>query len=206
MNKRVLVVDLDGTLFTINTFHHFIKYLIIKSITRFKVLLLFKLSLAISSRLFQPHAKMKYHILNLLKNRTDIDYNEFVNTISSKKRALKILQDISFDIKILATAAPSCYANIIAKNNHFHICLGTDFPHSSFNSAFENSKMVKKENVLSYLSNNNINHIDVLVTDHKDDLPLIKLAMRNKIVNPNENLVAYLKQNSISFEVIQQSV
>lgn len=203
MSKKVLVVDLDGTLFTVNTFHYFIKYLIFKSIKHFNVLLFFRLCLVLSSRLFLTHAKIKYHILNILKQRTDIDFNEFVNTISVKKRELKILQDPSFDIKILATAAPLCYASIIAKNNHFTVCLATDFPDSRFKFSFENSRAVKKENVMSYLSNNNINHINVLVTDHIDDLPLIELAMKNLIVAPSKYLVKHLKQNSISFEVIQ---
>ncbi|PIA78075.1 hypothetical protein BFR04_07540 [Gaetbulibacter sp. 4G1] len=204
MKKKVLVVDLDKTLFSINTFHHFIKYLAFKSIKEVNVLFLFKLGLALSSRLFLTHAKMKFYVLNIIKDRTDIDFNHFVNTISTKKRELSILQDSSFDIKILATAAPSCYANIIAKNNSFHICLGTDFSNSTFKSSFENSKITKKENVMDYLSKSNINHIDVMVTDSIDDMPLIKLAKRNVIVNPSENFKKQLKQKSISFEVIQQ--
>ncbi len=168
------------------------------------MLLLFKLILAVSSRLFLTHAKMKFYVLNIIKHRTDIDFNEFVNTISTKKRELAVLQDSSFDIKILATAAPSCYANIIARNNYFHKCLGTDFSDSNYKPSFENSKIIKKNNVMSYLSNLNINHIDVLVTDSIDDFPLVELATQNIIVNPRESFVKLLKQKSISFEVIPQ--
>ncbi|OEK08779.1 hypothetical protein A8C32_00435 [Flavivirga aquatica] len=202
MKKRVLVVDLDGTLFTINTFHYFIKYLIIYSIKNFKFILLFKLCLAIASRLFATHAKMKYFILKLLKNRVDIDYENFITTIAVKKRYIPEVYDKNFDIKILATGAPSCYANVIAKNEQFNICLGTDFPNSTFDPLFENMKAVKKENVMNCLKVENINEIDTLITDHIDDLPLIKLAKRNIIVEPNEELISILKQNSIFFEVI----
>lgn len=200
MSKKVLVVDLDGTLFKINTFHYFIKYLIFKSIKRFKILFLIKLGFVIFLRLFFTHQKMKYYVLKLLKHRTDIDFNEFVNSISNEKRELKILKDSSFDIKILATAAPLCYASIIAKNNGFPICLATDFPDSNFNSSFENSKAAKKENVINYLASINVNHLDVFITDHLDDLPLMRVAKRNIIVNLNQGLVKQLKQNSISFE------
>ena len=55
---------------------------------------------------------------------------------------------------------------------------------------------------MNYLKSENINEIDTLVTDHIDDLPLIKMAKKNIIVNPNQKLIIALKQNSISFEVI----
>ncbi|AUP78214.1 hypothetical protein C1H87_05570 [Flavivirga eckloniae] len=144
---------------------------------------------------------MKYKILRLLKNRNDIDYNAFVNSISPKKRFIPQLQDPIFDIKILATAAPSCYANIIAKNEGL-VCLGTDIKNTKFNQAFENSKTNKKENVLKYLENQGVHKVDTFITDHIDDLPLIKIAANNILVNPNVELQEELKQNSISFEVI----
>jgi len=115
---------------------------------------------------------------------------------------LNILNYETFHIKILATAAPTCYANIIAKKEHFDICLGTDFLDSNFNSTFENSKKTKKENVINFLKDKKLNEIDTLVTDHIDDLPLMKLAKRTIIIKPSENLLNQLKQFSISFEVI----
>jgi phosphoserine phosphatase len=145
---------------------------------------------------------MKYQVLKLLQHRTDIDYLDFLNSIYSKKRELNILNDETFHIKILATAAPTCYANIIAKKEHFDICLGTDFLDSNFNSTFENSKKTKKENVINFLKDKKLNEIDTLVTDHIDDLPLMKLAKRTIIIKPSENLLNQLKQFSISFEVI----
>ena len=201
MKKKALVIDLDGTLFTINTFHYFIKYLIKFSIKCIKISLLIKLCLAIISRLYTSHEKMKYNILKLLKNRNDINYEAFVNSISSKKRVIPHLRDTIFNVKILATAAPSCYAKIIAKNEGL-VCLGTDFPRTKFNQTFENSKINKKENVLKYLKYQNIYEIDTLITDHVDDLPLIKMAGNNIIVNPHRELLNVLKLNSISFEVI----
>jgi len=202
LKRKVLVVDLDGTLFKINTFHYFIKYLCVKCVLSLNFRLLYRLLLALSSRLFRSHAEMKYQVLKLLQHRTDIDYLDFLNSIYSKKRELNILNDETFHIKILATAAPTCYANIIAKKEHFDICLGTDFLDSNFNSTFENSKKTKKENVINFLKDKNLNEIDTLVTDHIDDLPLMKLAKRTIIINPSENLLNQLKQFSISFEVI----
>lgn len=148
------------------------------------------------------HAKMKYTILKAISNNKNIDYQKFVNIISLNKRDLAILNDTSFDIKILATAAPFCYANIIAESENFEVCLATNFPNSSFDNQFENSKEVKKNNLVNYLKNRGITEIDTLVTDHIDDLSIMKLAAHNIIVLPNENLKSRLKQNSIAFETI----
>ena len=73
---------------------------------------------------------MKYNVLFLLKNRTDIDYQMFVNSVASEKRDLSRYINGGFDIKILATAAPSCYSDLIAINEGFDLCLGTDFTNS----------------------------------------------------------------------------
>ena len=37
INKKVLVVDLDGTLYSINTFHHFLGFIITYNLRKFKM-------------------------------------------------------------------------------------------------------------------------------------------------------------------------
>ncbi|ULC60524.1 haloacid dehalogenase-like hydrolase [Flaviramulus sp. BrNp1-15] len=203
MKKKVLVVDLDGTLYTINTFHYFIKFLIIDCFSNLKIGLLFKLCIALASRIFTSHSKMKHNVLKLLNNRSDINYECFVKSISSKKRHISHLEENKFHTKVLATAAPSCYAKVIAQNEGFDVCIGTSFPSIKFNSSFENKSEVKKSNVLNYLKKQKTDQIDLFITDHIDDLPLMKLAKKNIIVQPNNGFLLALKQNSISFEVIK---
>jgi phosphoserine phosphatase len=144
---------------------------------------------------------MKYALLKAISNVPPNFYEQFVRSIALKKRNIPELNN-DYDIKILATAAPYCYANIIAKHNHFHKCIGTNSPKSSFNFEFENNKEIKKNNVMKYLASININEIDVLITDHIDDLPLMKVAKRNLIIAPNRVLKSQLKLNSITFEEI----
>lgn len=202
MNKKVLVVDLDRTLYTINTFHYFLIFILKQSIKTLKIILVLKLSLAIITRCYSSHAQMKYRILKLLKNRTDFNYHVFTASISQKKRDLQYLQNNNYDLKILATAAPSCYADIIAKKEGFTICLATNFSEEIYNQNFENSKGVKKDRVLEYLKSRHLNQIDTFVTDHIDDLPLIKIAKHNIIINPNKKLMTILKQNLVSFKIV----
>lgn len=147
------------------------------------------------------HGKMKYNILKTISNETQIDYSKFVDSIASFKRDLKIKKS-EFDITILATAAPFCYANIIAKNENFHLCLATNFPDSNFNDQFENIKEMKKNNIIKVLFENKVDKIDTLITDHIDDFPLIKLSEKNWIVNPNNALKTVLKEHQIPYEVI----
>lgn len=205
MKKRVIVVDLDGTLYTINTFHYFIKFLIGYSLKNFNMILLLKIVWAAMARLFRmtTHAQMKYDILQSIATIGDIEYSKFVEQISSKKRNIAILKDLHFDTKILATAAPSCYADIIAKKEMFDVSLATEFIAAGFYKEFENIREVKKESVLNYLHSNGLSEIDILVTDHIDDLPLMKLAKRNILVSPSIEFKSQLEQHQIDYETIE---
>lgn len=203
LNKKVLVVDLDGTLYSINTFHYFIWFIILHNIRIFRILSVIKISINILFRIFKisSHSKMKYDILKRIANDTQIDYTKFVNTIDKFKKDLKVDKK-QFDLTILATAAPYCYANIIANNENFDLCIATNFKDSIFNDEFENSKEIKRNNVMNALLKNEIHKIDTLITDHIDDLPLMKLSKKNRIVSPNRELEAQLKQHRISYEII----
>ena len=206
MKKKVLVVDLDGTLYSINTFHYFIWFLFKYSIKNLKIelLMVIKVSTTLRGLKLISHAKMKYNILKSIKNDTKIDYNSFVQNLSENKRNINLIKDDSFDLKILATAAPLCYSDIIAKNEGFDYCIATKFPELNYTDDFENSKEIKMQNVQNYLSENNIDNIEVLITDHIDDLPLMKLSKHNIIVNPDSDLEKVLNANKISFEVYKE--
>lgn len=201
MRKKVLVVDLDGTLFSINTFLYFIRFLLFYGLRKFHVIFFLQICYIVFLRAIKvtSHAKMKYSILKLTTNR-DVDYKRFVVLINNKKRD-NLFDKNDFDLRILATAAPKCYAEIIAKNEMFDVCLATDFPVISFDKTFENIKEVKKDNVMKYLSNKGINVIDVFITDHIDDLPLMRQSKKNILVAPNSKTINKLKLNHVPFEV-----
>lgn len=146
------------------------------------------------------HAKMKYNILKSISLNLELDYSRFVSGISKFKRDLQIDKK-QFDHTILATAAPSCYAKIIAINENFEVCQGTEFPISSFDEKFENRKEVKKFNIVAFLEKKGIDGIDTFVTDHLDDLPLMKLSANNIIVHPDRNFEHKLKQHHVEYKV-----
>jgi len=145
------------------------------------------------------HARMKYSILKNIEPYK-IDCNGFVKSLEPHKRNILELSSPEFDIKILATAAPSCYANIIAKNEQFNACLATRFPEKAYHLNYENKGEVKKTNVLKYLQNTGSGSIDIFITDHLDDLPLMKLAHHIIVYTPNQFLEAELKKSAITFK------
>ncbi|WP_299114891.1 HAD family hydrolase [uncultured Winogradskyella sp.] len=202
MDKKVLVVDLDGTLYNTNTFHEFLKYLLSYYFNDFRMFKFNILLFFIKLRLFRmiSHSRLKYKVLGLIKNE-DIDYQDFVSKLLKHKNKIEEVADSSFDVKILATAAPSCYANWIAKAEGFDVCLATDFPEYGFTTDYENLSERKKENLLGYFEKNNFESVDVFITDHMDDAPIIKIAKKNIIINPNHKLSNWLKENLINFEV-----
>ncbi|WP_299552148.1 HAD family hydrolase [Seonamhaeicola sp.] len=203
MKKTVLVVDLDGTLFSINTFHYFLKFLFLNGVKKFKLVFLLRFGFILFFRILKvsSHAKMKYVILKLISKREDIDFEKFVDSLAFKRNRIPVL-DTFFDIKILATAAPICYADIIAKNEQFDVCFATQLP-EMFSEDFENFREVKKKHVMSYLLSKGIREIDVLVTDHIDDLPLMKQSRKTIIVAPDSKLLDELKYNQIAFEILK---
>ncbi|RZN82181.1 MAG: hypothetical protein EVB11_09325 [Winogradskyella sp.] len=202
MDKKVLVVDLDGTLYNSNTFHEFLKYLLSYYLNDFRMFRFNTLLFFIKLRMVRlvSHARLKYLTLRMIENE-DIDFQNFISKLSKYKNELEEMSDSSFDVKILATAAPSCYADWIAKTEGFDVCLATDFPEHGFSADFENLRERKKENLLSYFEKNNLKSVDVFITDHIDDAPIIKMAKKNIIVNPNAKFSNWLKENLINFEV-----
>ena len=138
VNKKVLVIDLDGTLYRINTFHFFIKYLLNFSLKKLHVKLLYTLLKAIFLRLLKivNHSKMKFLILKAIKEYDEIDMEGFVSSLKEYRNQLQILEDDTFGIKILATAAPDCYAKIIALNERFDVCLATNTPVANYQHDF----------------------------------------------------------------------
>lgn len=205
MRHKVLVVDLDGTLYSINTFHHFLKFLLIHCIKNFELFLLVKIVTIIKFRIARliSHSKMKYYILSYIKDKQNINYSEFAHKISKYKNTIPEVSNSNYDTKILATAAPLCYAEIISRENNFHFCSATDFPKADFHNFSENIRETKKINVMHILKRNNCTEIDTFITDHIDDLPLMKISNKNIIINSNKELESQLISNSIEFETLR---
>ena len=203
MNNKVLVVDLDGTLYEGNTFYRFIIFLFIRSVTKLDVVLLFKMKLNIGLRLFRfiSHARLKYNVLKAIDGK-EVNLESFVDSLSNKTRTFNSINKSEYKYKILATAAPSIYSKLIAQKEGFDVCLATKLPKHGFNKNFENLKERKRDNLIKFLSSKNIEGVDVLITDHIDDLPLMKISNQNYVVSPSKKMVRELNENKINYKII----
>jgi len=201
LERKVLVVDLDETLYSINTFHYFIKFILFQALKQFNIALFGFISYVCFLRVFKKlsHPKLKFLILKRIENE-NINYFKFVQQIQNKRRDLPI--DVNnYQLKILATGAPYNYARLIAENEGFDVCIGTRYPtkleHPVEN--YENIKEVKRANVLCYLKKVDLqNCIDTFITDHLDDLPLIEIATKNIIINADKKMKAKLNSEGIN--------
>ena len=201
MERKVLVVDLDETLYSINTFHYFIKFILFQALKQFNIALFGFISYVCFLRVFKKlsHSKLKFLILKRIENE-NINYFKFVQQIQNKRRDLPI--DVNnYHLKILATGAPYNYARLIAENEGFDVCIGTTYPTKLEQPVenYENIKEVKRANVLCYLKKVDLeNCIDTFITDHLDDLPLIEIATKNIIINADKKMKAKLNSEGIN--------
>ena len=203
MRKKVLVVDLDGTLYATNTFHQFMSYLLKSSVKNLDPIFCFQIVFFSFLRAIKiiSHSRLKFYILKKVTTRFYIDYLEFVDSIDKYKRVITLQYNKDFDVKILATAAPYCYSNVIANKLNFDACIATDFSIPKFSIEFENARENKKKNVVDFLKKEGLVTVDLFITDHIDDLPLIKISKMNVIINPNFEFEKALQSLNIQYEV-----
>ncbi len=202
MDKKVLVVDLDGALYNTNTFHRFLKYLLNYYFKHFKLLKFKYLVVLLKLRFlrFISHARLKFEVLKMIEN-DEIDYQAFVSILSNYKNVIPEIIEADYSIKVLATAAPKYYADLIANENGFEFCLATELPKNGFNPEFENIKIQKRHSIQDFLENKGLSKVDLFITDHIDDLPTIEISEKTIIINPTAEFSNILKKNLINFEV-----
>lgn len=184
--KKAIVVDLDGTLLAANTFRDYLKFSYGEAFRTLHLqiccLLLFYAILRILRLI--SHAKMKYYILKITQNFVvEERIDRFVDLEMKKVRAevIEILEEHKRigSISILATAAPENYALPLSKRFYFDDCCATPIVHTAFVEWHENKGTEKLKNVLNILEKRHA-QLDVVVTDHKDDLPLLNANHKGK--------------------------
>lgn len=193
--RKTLVVDLDETLYRINTFYYFYKFLLKNSLKKLDLKLFFVLMFAALGRVLRviSHKKLKYTVLKNTKIAAT-EIASFLKEIEIYKRQDLLDEFLAYELKILATGAPGIYAEEIAVKNGFDACLATTYKGESFSFFTENLKEEKSNQVSMLLQQKGYPNIDVLITDHEDDFPLIKIAKHSLIVNPSAKLSKRLQE------------
>lgn len=201
MNTKVVVVDLDGTLSRSNTFHLFVRFLLKQAWARFALFNLFAIFFFSLLRVFKliTHKKWKHQILRIAyTQKWSVDV--FIETLQPTLNQ-SILEDINkFEHRILATAAPVFYADRLAKQYNFTHCVATDYS-QDYQRFVENFGQEKLRRVQQYLQQHSLKQIDLLMTDHIDDAPLISIAQQNWLFNADERLRDFVTQQNLTKQV-----
>ncbi len=206
MSEKIHVFDLDLTFVNVNTFHCWMKFLVKTFWYNPKIIAaIIKITLKRYLRLCK-HSEMKREILRITnKYSRNINISGFVDFLEKKinKKVFEHYSSIRNEITILATAAPDIYAIPFGKKLGFTFITATSSLISD--DWVENIKEQKCISVQKIIHSNTActgKNIEI-ITDHHDDLPLMKLAGDTILVNPGEKTVSIVKNNSIKYSVFQ---
>lgn len=191
--KGCVVVDLDNSLIRSNSLIILAKFLSKQLFYKKEYHQLYLLVKVILKRKLKKisHKEMKHLIVTQSQNFLSPDQiNEFSKILNKEKNdnVDKLLQ--KYKVKgyhlLLATAAPDFFIPYFLKNLKF---TDIDYIATPYNSSvalyIENNGVVKLQNVVNFLENNNY-ECEAVVTDHEDDLPLIlKFPSKIYLVNPS---------------------
>ena len=155
--KRAVVLDLDGTLLSCNTFGKYVRYLMFHYPSMIFISLIRKMRLI-------SHETAKRLIMNV--NVSEDRINLFIDTLLPFLRRELLGRFKGYEI-ILATAAPEGYVKILAQR------LGINRFCATKKNGPENKGEEKLKNVVGILSKENM-ELYAVVTDHHDDLPLLE--------------------------------
>lgn len=207
LDKKIILIDLDGTFVSINTFHKWMKFLFIEALKKLQLTAVMKIFNIILLRYTKriTHKKMKYMILEISEQIiTQKQITDFVHTLAPyvNQELFNITQDNS-KTTILATAAPLFYAKSIKELYQFDFVLATDdITHIPWQ---ENIREEKAKNIKKLFDSNKWDFKNtILYTDHYDDMPLMKIVSLTYLLNASEKTKTLTHNANINFEVISE--
>lgn len=206
LDKKIIVIDLDGTFISVNTFHKWMIFIAKQAFKKLAFLSLINIFYTITLRVFKRinHAQMKYSILKISEKLiSEIEIGNFVKSLNRyvHQDILNTLKDKE-TITILATAAPKIYAKKFSEIYGFNYEISTPASHKS--NWKENLKEEKKKNLLVLLQKENLGlEVAVLYTDHHDDLPLMEYAKMTYLVNPSKGTIKYVNDTKVNYQFLK---
>jgi phosphoserine phosphatase len=205
MSEKLAVIDLDGTFVSVNTFHHWMRYTLITSLKKREIGAAFGILRITLLRLFKrvTHAQMKHSVLRIsetLMHESEIE--AFIDTLDPyiNTNLRQLLAEGSYTT-ILATAAPQIYAEILGRRYGFDHTIAT--PPTTVTPWKENLREAKRDSLFTLLEKcGRAPHIDLLYTDHHDDLPLMEHAKEIVLIHPSPTTVRITNAHSFSYRSI----
>ncbi len=145
------------------------------------------------------HKRWKYQILRIAyTQKWPVD--AFIEKLQPTLNQNILVHINKFEYRILATAAPSFYADILAKKYDFTHCVATGYS-QDYQGFVGNFGQEKLKRVQQYLQQYSLKQIDLLMTDHIDDAPLISMAQQIWLYNADNRLRDFVIQQNLTKQV-----
>lgn len=203
---KAAIFDLDNSLLADNSLRLYARHMMGVLCRRGRLARLAALLCHIALRRlhFVSHLTMKQHLMRLtLPDLDSAVLDAFIETLLAHvdPRAMALFSRWHSQgwLTMLATAAPSCYAAEFARRMGFDGVCATETP-SDASQMTECRGEVKLSRAVKWLEAHNAT-LETLVTDHHDDLPLLRLPKHiNILVDPSEKTLSMI--TGISFVTI----
>lgn len=179
--RKALAIDLDGTLLATNSFQDYLSFCGHAAVHAFRLDIAFSILLWVSLRKlrFIRHSTMKRHLLTrtatFMQRKERLDLFIEHELISVNRRVLQHMEQYRNrgHLLVLTTAAPGIYAHAIAENLHIDLCCATALPSEVVIGQWRENVGDNKVDALRRLLQVHKAELDVVITDHYDDLPLL---------------------------------
>ena len=185
-SKKVIILDLDGTLSKVNTFTLFVKvFFRMSAVSRLNLT-----GIVLARKLrFISHAGAKQRIVSLFRRKGDgAIIEKTVEKIVANIRHDLLRIALASDLSVLATAAPSLYARTLAERLGFGDVVATP----------PEGPECRGEGKVAMLRRIGVDFSDnvTVYTDHHDDLPLLEVNSGgiNILVNPSDETISKISE------------
>lgn len=202
-DNKIDVFDLDGTIFRGNTFHRFVTFLGLRALLTLNFSLFYRVTRDIGARKFKliNHFEWKCRVMNEAFALSEAELNYFSRMIvKESENRLNVLLNKCQNTrrKVLATAAPSVYAEKVGRLMGFDIVISS----KPIDGTIVEVIREKKCNlVLSYAASEDMS-INNFFTDHHDDVFLAQFADHNYLVDPSIISLGRFRDFGINFDII----
>lgn len=201
-----IIVDLDGTLLTRNSFKKYLKFAAWQSLRRLRIDIIPRVAAWIAVRKLRliTHSQLKQRLLRVTEPIMGHDeLHKFANRLAryinpSVCRMCRQQRQAGKAV-ILATAAPASYASLIAQGVSLDGCIAT--PPSDTQDWRETVREEKRDQVLALLRRNKLS-LHGIITDHHDDLPLMRVSENITLVSPDKKTLDAVNAEGLLYNII----
>ncbi len=202
--RKALAIDLDGTLLNTNTFRDYLSFCGSAALHDFRLDICLKILWWVMLRKIRliSHSRMKEVLLDGTasfmgrKSRLDVFVEKEMTYLDPKtQRIMEPYRNRGY-LLVLVTAAPAFYAHSIAEFLNMDLCCATQLPSEVVIGQWKECVGENKVDALKRMLQIHKAELDVVITDHDDDLPLLNYNTmgRNIVINADAKALAAIEK------------